>query len=278
MAELVERISARLHEGTFDKRGLIGKPGYAVPNLQNPVVATFEDIAAGKISKVRIASGPASSDNLFVVEDGATLTAELRIHATEMTHGAVVIVGKDLTLHGDVRLFASNQTVILSGGRPEVGHYGKFDALLWGDEQILFVGAGCSTNGNTYVASVPGSEIIIGDDCMFAETVHLSTSDQHAILDMETGEQLNSPGDIILEPHVWLSRLVTVAKGVVIGMGSVVGAHSFVNRAIPRFSVAGGVPAKIIRHNTTWDRVLNSRPYTVKKLQDLAIDVPVASI
>ena len=36
--------------------------------------------------------------------------------------------------------------------------------------------------------------------------------------------------------------------GVRIGEGSIIGANSFVNKDIPPFSIAGGLPAKVIKY------------------------------
>jgi maltose O-acetyltransferase len=53
--------------------------------------------------------------------------------------------------------------------------------------------------------------------------------------------------DVVLEPHVWIGNRVTILKGVRIGYGSIVAAGSVVTRSIPPMSIAGGVPAKVIR-------------------------------
>ena len=48
-------------------------------------------------------------------------------------------------------------------------------------------------------------------------------------------------------PDVWLGRSVSVLRGVDIGQGSVVGAHAVVTRDLPPFSIAVGVPARVVR-------------------------------
>jgi acetyltransferase-like isoleucine patch superfamily enzyme len=48
-------------------------------------------------------------------------------------------------------------------------------------------------------------------------------------------------------PDVWLGTKVSVVRGVTIGQGCVVAANAVVNKDLPAYSVAVGVPAKVIR-------------------------------
>ena len=49
-------------------------------------------------------------------------------------------------------------------------------------------------------------------------------------------------------PDVWIGTKVTVLRGAFIGQGSVVAAHAVVTKDVPRYSVAAGVPAKVVRN------------------------------
>lgn len=53
-------------------------------------------------------------------------------------------------------------------------------------------------------------------------------------------------GGVVLEEDVWLGAGVLVNDGVRIGRGSVIGAGSVVTRDIPPYSIAVGVPAKVV--------------------------------
>lgn len=113
---------------------------------------------------------------------------------------------------------------------------------------------------------------------MFAAGNILRTSDLHSLIDLRTGKQRNEPADVILEPHVWLGDGAIVSKGVVVGLGSVVAARAFVSKTVPRFTLVGGVPAKEISQDITWDRSASPKHDTVQRLQALALTTPVAKL
>ena len=48
-------------------------------------------------------------------------------------------------------------------------------------------------------------------------------------------------------PDCWLGVKSSVLRGVSVGAGSVVAAHALVNRDVPTMSVAGGVPARVLK-------------------------------
>ncbi len=66
-------------------------------------------------------------------------------------------------------------------------------------------------------------------------------------VDIPMMEQERSGMGIIIEDDVWLAANVKVLDGVTIGRGSIIGAGAVVNKEIPPLSIAGGVPAKLIR-------------------------------
>jgi galactoside O-acetyltransferase len=63
---------------------------------------------------------------------------------------------------------------------------------------------------------------------------------------------------IVIEDDCWLGHGVTVLDGVTIGKGSVIGAGAVVNKNIPAFSVAVGIPARVIKSRIAKDLVASS--------------------
>ena len=52
---------------------------------------------------------------------------------------------------------------------------------------------------------------------------------------------------VIIKKNVWLGEHVSVLMGVTIGEGSIIGANSVVSKDIPAYTIAVGVPAKVIK-------------------------------
>lgn len=98
------------------------------------------------------------------------------------------------------------------------------------------------------------SRISIGRDCMFSGGIWLDTSDNHSILDLETGRRINPSKPIEIGDHVWIGRMTTILKGSTIGSDSIIGAGSVVRGTIPPNVIAAGSPAQVVREGVTWDR------------------------
>lgn len=85
----------------------------------------------------------------------------------------------------------------------------------------------------------------IGDDVMIGPNVSIITS-SHPI---EPSQRRNGviAKPIVIERNVWIAAGVTIIGGVTVGENSVVAAGSVVTKDVPRNSLVGGNPAKVIR-------------------------------
>jgi acetyltransferase-like isoleucine patch superfamily enzyme len=112
----------------------------------------------------------------------------------------------------------------------------------WG----ISIGKGVSLNEFVFLNGYGGVEI--GDHCRIAHGCSF-ISEGHRFDDLEQSikEQGRTTGRIVIGQDTWLGSGVKVLQGVSIGEGCVIGAGSVVNKSIPPFSVAAGVPAKVIR-------------------------------
>ena len=90
---------------------------------------------------------------------------------------------------------------------------------------------------------------IIGDDVMMGSDVTIITREHRTertdIPMREQGFEDEQP--VVIGNDVWLGDRVTILPGVTIGDGSIVGAGAVVTGDIPPYSVAVGVPARVIR-------------------------------
>lgn len=95
--------------------------------------------------------------------------------------------------------------------------------------------------------SLSGKFIKIGRNCLIAHYVGIFAND-HVFADstLPIREQGHTYRGIIIEDDCWLGTGVKVLDGVTIGKGSVVGAGAVVTKSLPPYSIAVGMPAKII--------------------------------
>ena len=88
----------------------------------------------------------------------------------------------------------------------------------------------------------------VQDYVLIAPRVFITDSDH--IVD-EAGERTTLSNDfrsaaVVIEHDCWLGVNAVVLKGVRIGHHSIVGANAVVTRDVPPFSIAVGVPAKVV--------------------------------
>ncbi|MDQ6751236.1 MAG: acyltransferase [Actinomycetota bacterium] len=138
----------------------------------------------------------------------------------------------------------------LQEDRLQIGAHTLFEPGVWitapGDARIR-IGSGCFLNIGVMVASTELVEI--GDHCMLANGCFVSDGD-HRFDDPDRPvpwQGFTSKGPTRLGDNVWCGAHVVVTGGVQIGERSVIGANSVVTKDIPPFSVAAGVPARVLR-------------------------------
>ncbi|BAZ49447.1 hexapeptide repeat-containing transferase [Nostoc sp. NIES-4103] len=104
----------------------------------------------------------------------------------------------------------------------------------------------------------PG-DIKIGKNCMIAAHSGIYANNHNFADPMQLikNQGVTRKG-IVIEDDCWLGHGVTVLDGVTIGRGSVIGAGAVVNKDIPPFSVAVGMPARVIKSRIAKDLVTSA--------------------
>ncbi len=119
-------------------------------------------------------------------------------------------------------------------------------------DQETFIGPGVSITG-------PG-DVKIGKRCLIAANTGIFANN-HNFADPTKyiAEQGITCKGIVIEDDCWLGHGVTVLDGVTIGKGSVIGAGAVVTKDIPPYSVAVGIPAKVVKSRIGDELLINSR-------------------
>ncbi len=113
--------------------------------------------------------------------------------------------------------------------------------------QITF-GDRVKLNSGVIINADSGGKIIIGNDVLIAHNVIMRASNHRFDKnDVPILDQGHTPGTIILEDDVWLGAGVLVMPDVKIRKGAIIGAGAVVTKDIPEYSIAVGVPARVIK-------------------------------
>jgi len=137
----------------------------------------------------------------------------------------------------------------LREGRLEIGAGALLEPGVWitapGSARVT-IGAGTFLNMGVMLAA---QELVeIGEHCMLANGCFVSDA-SHRFDDPDkpiTWQGFQSKGPTRIGDNCWLGANVVVTSGVRIGRRSVIGANSVVTRDVPQFSIAAGVPAKVV--------------------------------
>ncbi len=90
--------------------------------------------------------------------------------------------------------------------------------------------------------------IKIGDNVLIGPNVVIRAADHNFDnIDIPINMQGHRSGRIIIEDNVWIGANVTIIRDVTIGTGSVIGAGAVVTKDVPPYSIAAGVPARVIK-------------------------------
>lgn len=121
----------------------------------------------------------------------------------------------------------------------------------------IFIGNNTVINRNCYFDG-RAARLIIGNNVSISPEAYIITMSHSA--KSEKFEAFSK--EVVIEQYVWIGARAMILPGVMIKEGSVVGAMSLVNKTIPAYSIAAGVPAELVGQRTRpLNYELNYFPY-----------------
>ena len=103
--------------------------------------------------------------------------------------------------------------------------------------------SGIGVNARIYGTCEIGDHVMMGEECIIITRNHSFARTDVPMMDQ--GFEEEKP--VYIGNDVWIGDRVTILPGVHIGDGSIIGAGAVVTSDIEPYSIAAGVPARIIR-------------------------------
>ncbi len=90
--------------------------------------------------------------------------------------------------------------------------------------------------------------LYIGDNTLIGlESLVITSTHNYQRTDIPISEQGMYTQEIIIGQNCWIAARVILLPGVRIGDGCIIGANAVVTHDIPEYSIAGGIPCKVIK-------------------------------
>lgn len=144
-------------------------------------------------------------------------------------------------------VFTTKKPIIVNKGYISIGNITR---ILSDINQVRFgvrkgaeltIGDNCRINGPRISVS---TKVSIGNNCGIAPEVLIMDGDHHKVGDRSKEGKKQA---IIIEDDVWVATRCIIMKGVTLGKGCVIAAGSVVTKDVPPYTLAAGVPAKVIK-------------------------------
>ena len=167
-------------------------------------------------------------------------------------HHVKIFIGDNSEVHGCTVSSKGNGEIVIGNNcilkNSSFNFYGQDGKIIIRDHVVI----NARRRVETSLCVRNGSAIVIDDDCLLSNSIDISTTDWHCVLD-ESGEQINLEKDVFIGEHVWIGRKATICKGVSISPNSIVASCSVVTKPITESNVViAGNPAVIKKRNINW--------------------------
>lgn len=137
----------------------------------------------------------------------------------------IMVFGDGVTVRPSVDMYTHRpESKIVFGEKTEIGNHSTISAY----NEIIF-----------------GDSVLTGPHVFISD--HNHNYDDPNIPVCEQGVKIKSGARIIVDSGTWIGTNAVIVGNVHIGKNCVIGANSVVLRDIPDYSVAAGIPAKVVK-------------------------------
>lgn len=176
----------------------------------------------------------------------------LRSHFyTGMISRRFASIGSNSLIAHPVQKISGHQYISVGEGT-QIAHHATLTA--WPSEEHpspeLRIGAHGCLNAYIHISAANcikiGDNLLTGSNVLIVDNAHGAS--RRTLMDLHPiARPLSSKGAVTIGNNVWLGNNVCVMPGVTIGDGVIVAANSVVTHDIPSYSVAAGVPARVVK-------------------------------
>ena len=168
--------------------------------------------------------------------------------------GGKVIVGDNSKIIGCTFYFAEGKNLIEIGNDCDL--LGVEFIQRYGGTNAIKIGNRTTVGGTLQLECSEGTNLYIGEDCMFSHNIKIWTTAYHSICNA-AGKRINPAKSIIIGKHCWIGHSSFIMKGSVVPDGSIVGAACiYTGQFTENNAIYAGCPAKRIKENIVWLREL----------------------
>jgi acetyltransferase-like isoleucine patch superfamily enzyme len=188
------------------------------------------------------------------------LVLQRRFRAVFMAPGvnlrgaSLIKFGRGVTLERGVMIDALMRNGVSLGANVMIGPYSVLvGAPLFNLGEGIRMGANSAVGAYSFLGS--SGPITIGENVIMGQHVSFHPENHNVErTDVPIRDQATTRLGIVVEDDVWVGANVTFLDGARVGRGSVIGAGAVVRGEIPPWSVAVGVPARVVRTRKPQDK------------------------
>ncbi len=128
-------------------------------------------------------------------------------------------------------------------------------------KDMIYIGDNVGIGPHAFISAI-NAKLIIKGNCTIAERLTIHTGNHARVIGKficDVSEAIKPKGydeDVVIEQDVWIGSNVTILSGVHVGRGATIAAGAVVNRDIPPYCIAGGVPARPISFYWSVEEIL----------------------